>query len=83
MLLTFRFNPLIAGSLAIFLFCFSLPLFSMPADSFTRDNALSWLGSNWQIVALVISESLALLPAKPKGILHAITTVLNTLCKKK
>ena len=83
MRLTFRFNPLVTGSLAIFLVCLSISLYSMPVDTFTRETAVSWLESNWQIVALIISESLALLPAKPKGIIHGLTTVLSALCKKK
>jgi len=38
-----------------------------------------WLTENWVIIALILSELAAVLPGKPKGILHAILKAFNRL----
>lgn len=45
-------------------------------------NVGTWLGENWVIVALVVSEVAALLPAKAKGIIHFILKVGGAIFKK-
>ena len=42
----------------------------------------SWLGENWLILALVISEIAALLPTKAKGIIDAILKIGGAIFKK-
>ena len=46
--------------------------FVVPADI---DYLSVWLQDNWAVIALVLSELAALLPGKPKGILHAIIKI--------
>jgi hypothetical protein len=41
-----------------------------------------WLTENWIVVALVISEVAALLPAKAKGIIHFFLKVGKALFNK-
>lgn len=45
--------------------------------------ASNWALDNWVIIALVVSEVAALLPAKAKGIIHAIIKVGNSLFQKR
>jgi hypothetical protein len=52
-------------------------------DATQKTTVLQWFQSNWSIVALVLSESLALLPGKASGILQAIITGIGAILKKK
>jgi hypothetical protein len=44
---------------------------------------LPFFTENWAVIALVISEALALLPGKTQGIAQGILNVLNAIFKKK
>jgi hypothetical protein len=44
--------------------------------------ASSWAIDNWVIIALVVSEVAALLPAKIKGILHGLVKLGNAIFQK-
>lgn len=48
----------------------------------TLKSIWEWSGQNWVIIALVISEVAALLPAKAKGIIHFIVKVGGAIFKK-
>ena len=41
-----------------------------------------WFRDNWAVIALILSETAALLPGKPKGIIHAILKVGSSVYQK-
>jgi hypothetical protein len=46
---------------------------------------MNWLTENWQTIAIVIgvvSETLAFIPTKVKGVLHSLVLIGNALIKK-
>ena len=50
----------------------------LDADSFVL-----FFKENWPLIALTISESAALLPGKPKGIIQGLVFTANRMIKKK
>jgi hypothetical protein len=49
----------------------------------TTTSLPSWIEKNWSFVALILSESLAFVPSKAKGITQAIINIAAGLFKKK
>ena len=39
----------------------------------------SWIQENWAIIALVLSEVLAVVPTKSKGIVHYVVIILRRI----
>lgn len=75
--LTFKFFALMA------IFCLAVLSIGFAEDLNPSQPALvelpNWLSSNWTIVALFVSESLAFLPAKFSGIAKAAFTVVSAI----
>lgn len=46
-------------------------------------NAYSWALDNWVIIALVVSEVAALLPAKPNGIVQGLLKLGHAIFQKR
>jgi len=44
---------------------------------------IAWIGENWVLVALVLSETAALLPTKYSGIIQGTIRFLGKLFEKK
>jgi hypothetical protein len=51
--------------------------------NFENVPVLQWLSENWLLLALILSELAAFMPAKAKGIVHFIVKVGSSLFKKK
>lgn len=64
----------------IFLIVFALPVFAVDAESVANPQSfLDWLLNNWEFLALGLSELLAVLPFKQKGIVKILLFLLNRL----
>jgi hypothetical protein len=69
--------------LMVFIFLSVNTIAATPGDTSTRKSVFVWLGENWAVVAVVLSETMSFLPIKAKGILQGICNVIEAIVKKK
>jgi hypothetical protein len=83
MTLSFKFRPLLLLILLLFFLFVTETTAATPGGTSTPGDAVDWLGKNWAVVAVVLSEVMAFLPMKAKGILQGICTIIEAIVKKK
>lgn len=76
------------GSLlkSVFLICLVLVGFvvcAQGAETEEKKSVLEWVQANWAVIALIVSETAALLPTKISGIVQAVVTGISAIFKKK
>jgi hypothetical protein len=76
-------SPLALFLLMIFSFCFVLiglaSVDSIVVQLQSAGFSESWIEKNWAIIALVLSEILAVVPTKSKGIVHYVVLILRRI----
>jgi hypothetical protein len=83
MTLRFRFRPiLVLFSIVFFLFVTGTTA-AATGDTSSPHGVVDWLGKNWAVVAVVLSEAMAFLPTKAHGILQGLCNIVEAILKKK
>jgi len=83
MRLNFKVHLVSAMLFTCMICLFSFAVCAQTAETQQSTSVLDWIQTNWAVIGLVLSEILAFMPTKAKGIAQSIFAVANAIFKKK